>query len=997
MKKYKYIGRVKKNKIQNLYENFSKFILILFLFFISPNIDVKAQDVFIGEKEIPAFIYDEIPVYVLIEGYGTFYLDVIYTNNDLLYINIADLFRTLKIPCFIGQQGDSIGGFIENEKHPYSIDYNTKQIKVGERTIITKNGLVKEMNSIYMVSSLFAEGFGISLIFNYRALSLILRSNFELPLIKEQRLEKLRSNVLKLKGEEIVDTIVKRDYHLFRFGNLDWGLSSNQIWKQSIDNVFSLGLGTELLYGEANIFANYSSRNKFDTRQIQYLWRWVDNDKKIIKQAQVGKISNQSIAFINAPIIGFTLRNSPTTVRKASGFYTINDYTEPNWTVELYINDILVDYTKTDASGLYIFKVPIVYGYTILKLKFFGPLGEERIEERTMNIPYTLMPAKEFEYGLTGGVLQDNDLSRFGKVDLKYGLTRFLTLGGGLEYLSSIPNKDFIPYTNLTIQPFSKLIISGEYAHGVKTRGLLNFNITKSSSLEIEYTNYVKGQNATIFNGQEEIKAKLSLPYSIKRLNGFLKIDYTQLYYSGFRFNQTNIVLSTYYEKFNTSSSAQINWINKNIAYINADLALAYRLKYGFVLKTLAMYNISENKFRTCKVSIEKNIKKGYISVSYERNFVFKDNYIYLNFKFDLPFARANITASHNNGNITTSEGASGSFAFGGGKQFVYVSNNSQVSKGGIILFPFLDLNKNGVFDKGESKVLLLNLRVNGGKAIYNEKDSTIKIPNLNGFTYSTIELNNNDLDNIAWRFNKKTYSILIDPNQFKRIDIPVISMGEVSGMVYKEENNFLKGIGRILVKFYKKDSNKAIAETLTESDGYMYYMGLEPGEYIARVDSSQLSNLEFSVDNSKIEFLIKALEDGDIVNDINFVLSDRKAENTLLSDSIIIKNKKDSIDSDSLINKYIKLPISKTNIKGSLDTSSGLYYIQIGAFGNINNAINYAKKVSGIIQTPYGIIVENNLYKIRLGYFKTRDEANKKQKPLIKQGVKSFVFSKKQ
>jgi len=87
---------------------------------------------------------------------------------------------------------------------------------------------------------------------------------------------------------------------------------------------------------------------------------------------------------------------------------------------------------------------------------------------------------------------------------------------------------------------------------------------------------------------------------------------------------------------------------------------------------------------------------------------------------------------------------------------------------------------------------------------------------------------------------------VLIDPNQFKRIDIPIIAVGEVSGMTYLNKDNVLKGQRRILVKFYKKypksggnrnlseaddtDYSKPMAETLTESDGYLYYMGLPRG-----------------------------------------------------------------------------------------------------------------------------------------------------------------------
>lgn len=837
-----------------------------------------AQAAFIDEKKDPPFGYDETLMLIIVEGYNNFYSYVLYTNNDLLYVNVEDLFKTLKIPCKSGRKGDSLAGFIGNENRTYLIDYTTKQITVGDKIFEFKKGLIKEIGAIFMESSLFAETFGIKLTFNYRSLYIRLTSDFELPVIKQLRLEKLRTNILKLKGEEPADTLVKRNYHLFKFGMLDWSGISSQTLNGSTDYRFMLGVGTELLYGEADLFVNYYNRQKFDNRQLQYLWRWVDNDKKIIKQAQVGNIYIPAIAFINSPVIGATVRNTPTTIRKATGFYTINEFTEPNWDVELYINNVLVGFTKADASGLFIFKVPIVYGYTTLKLKFYGPMGEERTEERTRNVPFTVMPAKEFEYALSAGILQDDNSSRFGKSEINYGLNRFLTVGGGLEYLSSIPNGPFIPFVRATIQPFNKLTINGEYSHGVRTRGLLDYYFWKDALLEIEYANYVDGQLATWFNANEELKIKLSTPFRIKKLTGLANINYQQLVYKDFLYNQGNIMVSFYYKQLSANSSTHFNWIDMKSPYITSDLALSYRLKKGYTLRSSAQYNVSENTFLTYKAVIEKSIPRGLLSATYERNFLFKGNYIGFSFTYDLPFARASIYATHNNDKISFSESAQGSVAFGTDNT-IHTNNSSSVGKGGILLYPFLDLNNNGIFDADEHLVKLTSVKIYGARAFFSDKDSIVRIPDLNAFVSYNVGFNDFDLENIAWRFKHKTYQIIIDPNQFKRIDIPVIAVGEVTGMAYFNQDDGLKGIGRILIKFYRKNGGLAVTETLSESDGYISYMGLEPGEYIARIDSVQLSNLGYTSDPPQRNFTIKPLKEGDSAGGIDFVLQPEAKE----------------------------------------------------------------------------------------------------------------------
>jgi hypothetical protein len=438
--------------------------------------------------------------------------------------------------------------------------------------------------------------------------------------------------------------------------------------------------------------------------------------------------------------------------------------------------------------------------------------------------------------------------------------------------LSSITNGPFIPFARATLQPFNKLTINGEYAYGVRTRGLLDYYFWKDALLEIEYANYVDGQLATWFNANEERKIKLSIPFRIKKFTGLANINYQQLVYKDFFYNQGNIMVSFYYKQLSANSSTQFNWIDMKTPYVTTDLALSYRLKKGYTLRASAQYNVSGNILLTCKAVIEKSIPRGYLSATYERNILSNDNYIGFSFTYDLPFARTSIYASHSNDNISFSESAQGSMAFGAGNN-IHVSCNSSVGKGGILLYPFLDLNNNGTFDEGEPMVKLNSVKIFGGRASFSERDSIVRISDLNAFVNYIVEFNDYNLENIAWRFKHKTYQILIDPNQFKRVDIPVIAVGEVTGMAYLNQGDVLKGIGRILVKFYRKNGDLAFAETLSESDGYIGYMGLEPGEYIARVDSVQLSNLGFSADPPQRTFTIKTLKEGDSAGGIDFVL----------------------------------------------------------------------------------------------------------------------------
>jgi hypothetical protein len=716
----------------------------------------------------------------------------------------------------------------------------------------------------------------LNIIFNPRSLSAKLESNFELPFIRELRYKKARENISKLQGKPpIVDTIIGRSYHLLKLGTLDWGLNSSQSTNNTSNTSINLGLGAELLFGEATFSLGYNPKKKFDIENINYGWRYINDKNKFIKQANVGRVSGPSFSPSGERVIGATINNSSNTVRRARGSYTITDTTEPNWTVELYINDALIDYTQADAAGLYLFKVPIVYGYTIIKLKFYGPLGEERTEEIIKNTPYTFIPEKSLNYYLTTGIVQDTLNSRFIKIGLNYGVTRSLTVAGGLEYLSSNFNEPFIPFAQVAYQPYSRMVLNFEYVHQNELKGLLNFNLTKDAFVAVNYTKYITEDINKKTNELKRLVVNFSMPFHIKYFNGFTKLMFQTSKYESFSFNQFNWTLSTYIKKLKINWNSFVNWAATNTPEMNSDLGLGYRLKNGLAITSSMNYNINKNEFNRLAINLQMRILKINLTASYQRNIQSKSNNASISANYDLPFARAGISSSYSENSLSFSENIRGSIAFSVNNGILHTGNNSAIGKGGILLHPFLDLNGNSKLDEGEKKILLSSVKVSGAKSVISKKDSIVRVFDLNAFVNYTIEFLDTNLDNIAWRFKHKTYEILVDPNQYKRVFVPIIAVGEISGTVFLKKGEDIEGQGRVTLQIIDEKGNK-IAETLSEFDGYFSYLGLKPGKYTVRVDEAQLKNLNYKALPKVHQVTIKVSEYGDIKDGLDFTLSEK-------------------------------------------------------------------------------------------------------------------------
>jgi hypothetical protein len=270
---------------------------------------------------------------------------------------------------------------------------------------------------------------------------------------------------------------------------------------------------------------------------------------------------------------------------------------------------------------------------------------------------------------------------------------------------------------------------------------------------------------------------------------------------------------------------------------------------------------------------LEKRIKnRATVNMSYEQNFKSKFTSFEVGFRWDFKFAQTGINVRRGGGTTTFVETASGTIMADAKTKFIGTHLRPSVGKGGITIYPFLDLNANGVRDKGEPKVKGLNLNVGGGRVEHKEKDTLIRIYDMEPYTTHFLTLFGSNFDNIAWQIKNKTMAVTVDPNQFKVIEVPIDVLGEVAGTVYLGSEGSERGQGRVIVNIFRKDST-FVSSTLTEEDGYFSYIGLRPGKYFAMIDTTQMRRLAMKATPGIIEFEIEESYEGDFVDGLEFYI----------------------------------------------------------------------------------------------------------------------------
>jgi hypothetical protein len=832
-------------------------------------------------KNEPEPSFEEILVFMNVQGVGSVQIQAA-IKRETAYLSITDVFDFLKIKNSPSPQSDSITGFFIIPQSSFLIDQLHNSITYqGKHIDLPADAFMHTPTGLYLRSDLFGQVFGLQCKFSFRNLAVIVSTLLELPVMREMRQQAMRDNLNKLKGQSQADTNILRSYPLFRMGMADWSAIHSKDFATGLnDTRLNVALGGVIAGGETNISLNYRSNQPFIERQQYYQWRYVDNDNAALRQVMAGKIFTPSISSIIAPVVGVQVTNAPTTYRKSFGTYILTYYTEADWVAELYVNNTLVDYSKAESTGLAIFRVPLVYGNSAVKIRFYSPWGEERTSEQNIQIPFNFLPQGEFEYTASAGIVEDSLHSKLGKINTNYGVTSRLTAGGGIEYLSSVTSGMVMPYVNVSYKISPNSLLAGEYTHGVRSKFVSSYHLPSDLQIELNYTRYRKGQTAINNTFLEERKLVVSYPFRSRRFTLFSRLSAYQVvlpttkYNGASKYTTVEGLLSgvAFGVNANLTTYAILNTMAK--PYVYSNLSVTVRLPGRIIFTPQLQYEYSGNKIISVKGEMGKYINsKGYLSAFYESNFKYNFQNAGLSFRYDLSFAIAGLSFTKGNGGAgAIVHSASGSLLYDDRTKKAIFNNRSAVGKGVITLLPFLDMNGNGKRDANEPRAVGANVSMNGGRIKYNKADSTIQVSELEAYARYTLTLSE-AFENVAWRIKNKIISITIDPNQFKLVEIPVSIINEVSGVVYLNDNNVQKGLGRIIIQFFREDLSVA-GKIMTEPDGSFNLSGLKPGKYSAEISIEQLEKLHMKSTPWLLPFTIEENKNGDFADGLTFILT---------------------------------------------------------------------------------------------------------------------------
>lgn len=809
--------------------------------------------------------------------------------EDKIFLPVVEFLKGLKINYEVKNSKKLIEGLFISNNLNYSINFDLKTIKIGEKYIeFTENDFVLLDDVYYIHPVIFENLFNTTIEVNFNKLVVEVKSPDKLPAMIYYERDAERTDLKKNEVEVSAPLIYKKDRTYLNAGFLDYSLSSNFMRNSDPGYNYNFDLGTEFLGGDLKTSIGGSfEKGKFNNGDGNFLWKYALDKNSFLNQVYVGQLNYTGQ--YNGLINGIQITNTPVEPRITFDKYTITETTVPNSDVELYINNQLYDYKKADALGNVFFDIPLNFGSNYIYLKIFSPTGEVLENQKKIQVPTGFLPQGSVDYNVSFGELNTSKQKLLAG-DVSVGVTNWLTNTAGFEKITSMEQAPTF-YNSVSARLFSEYIMNVTVAPKIYNRATLNASFISNLYFEVGHTQFEDNKlyNIAEISGESYLKGVIPFEFAgnnfvtqfqVKNTNFYsshevLKADLEQsLNFSNFRtslrFSHTRNNIPTIMENLEQGRLTSV--INK--MSIGTDYMLP---DFGFLERNMVNanvhYNISDKRFESLQTVFTTNITKNFkVQLKYQTNFTPGSNDISAQFVFELPFTRNFVTVGQNS--VSTSFQGSVGVDLSYRKFLLY--NKPQVGSSAVSFRMFYDVNNNGKYDADEEVLKNGKLNFRESATLDNSDENVLRVTELVPNQEYSVEINESFLKDPLLIPKYKRFSFVATANKFKHIDIPFNMSQEVYGSVTVKSGEQELKLGGIDVVIKNLETN----ETTTLSsffDGGIYALQFVPGDYVAYIKPQLLKNLNAISYPQKINFTIANNREAQTENELNFTLEIQK------------------------------------------------------------------------------------------------------------------------
>ncbi|MBN2226094.1 MAG: carboxypeptidase regulatory-like domain-containing protein [candidate division Zixibacteria bacterium] len=798
-------------------------------------------------------------------------------DGRTIYLPLIEIFGFLDIIVKSDFDNGKFSGKFVMQDNDFEINIRNGETKCFGRTMQLADGsYYLSATDLFLRIDLFEHIFKLRPHFNFSQLSVYLSLDKDFPayrkLLRKAAHEKLKDR--DVAARDVQNIPYQRDH--LKAGVADWMLSACPYG--GAGHYFTLGMGGMVMGGDLAINGSVNSINGFESDNVTYLWHYYFNDNEYITQAEIGDINTQGS--LSRSLDGVQLTNKPPVQRKYFQTVKVEGYAGEGWEVELYVNNQLSEFAYADENGNYSFLIDTYYGASQITLKLYGPNGEIKTEEQYVRVPYNLIPKNDYEYSIAGGVkpnTTDNAQKKYAQATAYYGLLSSLTVGGVVDMPVAVEDGEKPTYAGeISFQPLGTVLFGASFSPDNALEGNFSYNRPSLLTINAQYAGFYENPFRNKLNRKYEYSLAISSPLRIKNkyFGPRYRVSITQFedYQSinmnyGFKLPLYKLSttylgaakLAKYFNRTERSLTSQIFITTQFLRWLRPQ----FKLNYDHELNQLSQYAVYLHR---------RIFKRGQLTFTYERNEVSETNRIMISFNIFNDFANITSRVNVHGDQVIATQLQRGSILFDQDSKSFRLDRRYGLGRGTAVIWPFLDENYNGRYDEGEEVLKDLKASIGGARGVRNSQNGLYYYDGLRAYDEYLVEIDEYSLDNPMLRPAHQNFKVTINPNTVTSISVPIVTAGEVGGIVERAVETGRIGVGGIKLIILNEVTGQEIPAT-TFNDGSYYYMGLVPGLYRVTIDAEQLKRYGYHSDPRDQSFQIKAVEGGDIVGGIDFLI----------------------------------------------------------------------------------------------------------------------------
>ncbi len=906
-----------------------------------------------------------------------------------VYLPVSEIFRLLKINYTFDKNSGTITGFYIDQKRKYEMNFRMRRAFVDTTHFhIESEEFYFYTLDAYITPSVFERLFRLRFRIDLSHLTLSLETEEELPIIAEKKREQ-RQKMLENQTATPIDypLLFPRNKYLLNGGFLDYSLTTATTKKYNSYG-YDIRSGSIVAGGDLELSANgYYKTLATSNMSMEGRWRYVIDNTPYISNVNVGYVNASGL--YSRSIKGIQVSNEPVQIRTMYRTYVIEQRTNPNWIVELYLNETLTAVTQADALGNFRFVIPLTYGTTNYYLRSYGPTGEIVEDKQRIQIPFSFVPSGEINYTISAGALRENNY-RYSQTSVTTGLTSWLTSRVHIEYINDTISSKPISSVSLFSWLKNNYILSLDIAPNALYRAELTAIYASHASASISFTKHSQNLFYNPSNALSDIQTSFSIPLFLKSTPSIYRLQANRRNYRNGATTFLTTGATSTYKQFNGTIEYRYSELKSNIFMTMREPQLLMSFLYSISpLKKLAhitpsillgssfIYNLERKKAAELRLDLSSNITPaGRLQLSFGKDFIREQTTASLQFIYEFSYMRSTSTITKERNSLLAIQNVRGSIGYDSKLKTYYSYNLDAVGHSALTMRMFVDKNNNTVFDNGEQIIDDVAFNLEQTAFIDFDESGISRARRLLPYTLYNINIIESSISNPLWMPTTQVFSVVTEPNVYKLIDMPFYASGVLDGTVLMQIGNKIDAVPGIELHI-KSIDNKYHKNIRVFADGSFYQMGIPPGKYIAYVDSMQLNILGVISDPPINSFEVKFTSDGDYIEGMNFLLKKQ------IDDKPISSQIDDSISEiDSISQKDTKLEVARNNEeKYQIKTAKPKgYVIHISTWDTQRKAREEAKKFEREMQVKTSVekIVSNGKvkYAVHIGVYSTKEEA---------------------